>query len=112
MSLHYEWTFSLRLCPDVPDAFVEKLRYHFGLSSLVPQAPALDYPAPALAADGEEDELAGGPVVRLVRQRHASRPAAWGVFARAFVVDDAMYELMQLVPPWLARWSRELPCLR
>jgi hypothetical protein len=27
------------------------------------------------------------------------------VFARAFVLDDAMYELMQTVPQWLAGWS-------
>lgn len=27
------------------------------------------------------------------------------MFARVFVLDDVMYELVQLVPPWLARWS-------
>jgi hypothetical protein len=34
MSLHYEWTLSLRLRSDVPEAFLEELRYHLGLSSL------------------------------------------------------------------------------
>ena len=27
------------------------------------------------------------------------------MYARTLVVDGAMYELMQLLPPWLARWS-------
>ena len=51
-------------------------------------------------------QLPGGPVASLVRQQpYLNRPAVWGVFARAFVVDDAMYELMQTVPQWLAGWS-------
>jgi hypothetical protein len=28
-----------------------------------------------------------------------------GLFIRLFVLDDAMYELIQVVPPWLATWS-------
>lgn len=38
-------------------------------------------------------------------RRSGTASKAWGVFARIFVLDDAMYELAQLVLPWLARWS-------
>ena len=40
-----------------------------------------------------------------MRQQHGSWPATWGLFARTFVLDDAMYELIQIVPQWLAPWS-------
>jgi hypothetical protein len=69
---------SLRLRPDTPDAFVEELRYHLGLSEQAPATSTLDWQAPALTADGCEDLLAGGPTATPIRQ---------------------------LVPPWLARWS-------
>jgi hypothetical protein len=105
MSLHFEWTLSLRLRPDVPAQFVDELRYHLGLSGREPEAPTLVCSGPALVTAGDGDELAGGPVARLVRQQPGSGPATWGVFARVFVLDDAMYELVQIVPPWLARWS-------
>ncbi|HEX6523105.1 MAG TPA: hypothetical protein VF070_24375 [Streptosporangiaceae bacterium] len=50
--------------------------------------------------------LAGGPVASLIRQQpYLNQPAVWGVFARTFVLDDAMYELVQIVPSWLAGWS-------
>jgi hypothetical protein len=97
---------SLRLRPDVPEAFLEELRYHLGLSSLAPQEPTLDSDGPALACPGNGQELPAGPVASLVRQRlHLSRPAVWGVFARTFVLDDAIYDLVQTVPQWLAGWS-------
>lgn len=106
VSLHYEWTLSLRLRPDVPEAFLEELRYHLGLSDLVPPEPTLDCDGPALACAGDSEELPGGPVARMARQQpYLNRPAAWGVFARTFVLDDAMYDLVQTVPPWLAAWS-------
>lgn len=105
MSLHYEWTLSLRLRPDVPDAFLEELRYHLGLSSLVPRASTLDCTGPAFAC-GNGQGLPGGRVVSMIRQRpYLNRPEVWGVFVRTVVVDDAMYELMQIVPGWLAGWS-------
>ena len=104
MSLHYEWTLSLRMHPDVPEAFVEELRYHLGLTDHAPADPTLDYPEPALATGGS-DELAGGAVARLVRQQHGSWPATWGLFARTFVLDDTMYDLIQFFPQWLAPWS-------
>jgi hypothetical protein len=106
MSLHYEWTFSLRLRPDAPEAFLDELRYHLGLSDLAPQAPTLAWEEPALAPGNDGGELAGGPITSLIwQQPYLNRPAVWGVFARVFVVDDAMYELVQIVPPWLAGWS-------
>jgi hypothetical protein len=105
MSLHYEWFLSFRLRPDTPDAFVEELRYHLGLSGLAPETPTLDIPDQGLAPDSDGDELAGGSTTRLVRRRHGNWPETWGVFARLFVLDDAMYELVQVVPPWLAPWS-------
>jgi hypothetical protein len=105
MSLHYEWTLSLRLRPDTPDVFVEELRYHLGLSDRVPQDPTLDVEGAALAPSGDGDELAGGPATSLVLQQPTSAPPSWGVFARIRVLDDAMYDLVQVVPPWLAKWS-------
>ena len=106
MSLHFEWSLSLRLRPDVPEEFLDELRYHLGLTAVAPQAPTLDWEVPALAAGGDGGALAGGPVVSLVRQQpYLNRPAVWGVFARVFVIDDVMYDLVQVVPPWLARWS-------
>jgi hypothetical protein len=105
VSLHYEWTVSLRLRPDVPETFLEELRYHLGATDHAPANPTLDYPEPALAGSGPADELAGGPIARLVLQQHGSWPATWGLFARTFVLDDAMYELIQIVPQWLAPWS-------
>jgi hypothetical protein len=106
MSLHYELTLSLRLRPDVPEAFLEELRYHLGLSPLAPQAPTLDWDGPALSYGSDEGELAGGPVASMIRQQpYLNRPAVWGVFARTFVLDDVMWELVQVVLPWLAGWS-------
>lgn len=105
MSLHYEWTLSLRLRPDTPSAYLDELRYHLGLAAQAPETSTLDYPDPALPTVGDGDELAGGPIVRLVQQQHGNVPATWGLFARAFILDDAMYELIQILPPWLARWS-------
>jgi hypothetical protein len=72
----------------------------------VPQAPTLDWVGPALASGGGGGELAGGPVASVTRQQpYVGRPAAWGIFVRAVVLDDAMYELVQIVPPRLAAWS-------
>jgi hypothetical protein len=106
MSLHYEWSLSLRLRPGAPEAFLEELRYHLGLTGLAPQEPTLDWDGLALVSGGDGGELAGGPAASLTRQQpYLNRPAVWGIFARAFVLDDAMYELSQIVPPWLARWS-------
>ena len=105
MSLHYEWTLSLRLRPDTPDVFVKELRYHLGLSDLVPQDPTLDVEGAALAPSSDGDGLAGGPSTSLVLQQPTSGPPSWGVFARILVLDDAMYDLVQVVPPWLAKWS-------
>ena len=106
MSLHYELTLSLRLRPDVPESFLEELGYHLGLSPVAPPAPTLDWDGPALAHGGDGGELAGGPVVSMIRQQpYLNRPAVWGVFARTFVLDDVMWELVQVVPSWLASWS-------
>src|SRR3954468_8115666 len=42
----------------------------------------------------------------MVPQRpYSNRPGSLGLFVRMFVLDDAMYELMLVVPAWLARWS-------
>jgi hypothetical protein len=106
MSLHYEWTLSLRLRPDVPEGFLDELRYHLGLSGAAPREPMLNCGGPALACDRSGDQLPGGFVASLVRQQpYLGRPPVWGVFARTFVVDDAMDDLIQTVPQWLAVWS-------
>jgi hypothetical protein len=85
---------------------VEELRYHLGLSPLAPQAPTLDWGGPALAFGSDGGELAGGPVASVIRQEpYLNRPVVWGFFARTLVLDDVMWELLQVVPPWLAGWS-------
>jgi hypothetical protein len=92
MSLHYEWTVSLRFRRDVPEAFLEDLRSDFGIG-------------PGFAPDGDGSELPGGPVTRLVRQQLSADTWLWGLYLRVMVLDDAMYELIQTEPPRLARWS-------
>jgi hypothetical protein len=78
MSLHYEWSLSLRLRPDAPEAFLEELRYHLGLTGLAPQEPTLDWDGPALVSGGA-GELAGGPAASLTRQQpHLNRPEIRG----------------------------------
>lgn len=105
MSLHYEWMLSLRLRPDVPDAFVDELRFHLGLSDTTPQAPTLDYDYPVFSIDADQDELPGGRIARLLDQQHGNGPVTKGLLVRTFVLDDEMYQLIQDVPSWLARWS-------
>jgi len=92
MSLHYEWTLSLRFRVDVPEAFLEELRADFGIG-------------PGAAPDGDGSELPGGPVANLVRQQLTASTWLWGLYVRTLVLDEAMYELMLTVPPRLARWS-------
>jgi hypothetical protein len=105
MSLHYEWLLSLRLRPDAPEALIEELRYHLGLSDQAPDTPTLDLPGQALVVCEGGDELPGGPLTTLVRQQYGPGLECWSMFARILVVDDAMYELVQVVPQWLAGWS-------
>lgn len=103
MSNHYEWILSLRLKPETPDSFLAELRYHLGLSDEKPETPELDCDYPCLVPD---DSLAGGGFRSLVLQTpYLDRPSGWGLFLRTEVLDDGMYELVQIVPPWLARWS-------
>ncbi len=92
MSLHYEWTLSLRFRRDVPESFLDELRSDFGIGRrLLPHE------------DGSE--LPGGTVTNLVRQQLSADTWLWGLFVRILVLDDEMYELIQTVPPRLARWS-------
>jgi hypothetical protein len=103
--LHYEWTLALRLRPDTPASFLSELRFHLGLADQLPDDPVLDYDFPCLAADSA-DALPGGGVAALTYQQpYLNRPGSLGLFVRTFVLDDAMYELMQTVPAWLAPWS-------
>ena len=59
MSMHYEWTLSLRFRVDVPEAFLEELRADFGIGL-------------GAAPEGGASELPGGPVASLVRQQLAA----------------------------------------
>lgn len=105
MSSHYEWTLSLRLRPDTPAPFLAELRFHLGLAERLPQDPVLGIDWPCLAS-AHDDHLPGGPVRSLAMQRpYLNRPGSFGLFVRMSVLDDAMYELVQVVPSWLARWS-------
>jgi hypothetical protein len=91
MSLHYEWTQSLRFRRDVPEAFLQDLRS--------------DYAEGGTFHGGDGSELPGGPVTSLVRQQLSASTWLWGLYMRVMVVDDVMYELIQTEPPRLARWS-------
>jgi hypothetical protein len=103
--LHYEWTLSLRLRPDAPEPFLAELRFHLGLTDQPPEEPELEYEFPCLVADSE-DALPGGGVRSLVAQQpYLNRRGSLGLFVRTFILDDGMYELIQVVPAWLARWS-------
>ena len=89
MSLHYEWTLSMRFRQAVPEAFLEDLRSNFGIGT----------------SDGDGSELPGGPVASLIRQQLSADTWLWGLYVRTMLLDDAMYELLQTVPPRLAEWS-------
>ncbi|WP_327001954.1 hypothetical protein OHA72_43560 [Dactylosporangium sp. NBC_01737] len=106
MSLHYEWTLSLRLRPDAPAAFLDEVRYHLGLTDQPPADPSLDADWPCLAVDPADDRLPGGGAGSLIEQHpYLNRPACFGLYVRLYMLDDAMYDLVQIVPRWLARWS-------
>jgi hypothetical protein len=105
MSLHYEWTLTLRLRPDVSESFLTELRFHLGLADRLPQEPELEYDWPCLVADPDMALPGGGLCSLLVQRPYLDKPASYGMFARTLVLDDAMYELIQTVPAWLARHS-------
>jgi hypothetical protein len=68
MSMHFEWTPSLRLRSEAPPVFLDELRYHLGMSSLAPREPTLRWPYPVFGSGHDPDSLPGGPVGRRVRQ--------------------------------------------
>ena len=71
----------------------------------MPDDHELEYDRPCLVTD-PDDALPGGGVRSLVEQRpYLNPPGSLGSFVRTFILDDGMYELMQTVPSWLARWS-------
>jgi hypothetical protein len=41
----------------------------------------------------------------VAQQPHSNQPGSLSLFVRTFVLDDAMYELTQAVPAWLAKGS-------
>ena len=99
VSLHYEWTLSLRLRPDVPASFLDELRFHLGLAEQRPEDPELEIDWPCLVTE-PDDALPGGSVRSLTAQRpYPDRSGSFGLFVRTFVLDDAMYELMLAVRP-------------
>lgn len=105
VSLHYEWTLSLRLRPDVPSSFLDELRFHLGLAERLPDDAELELGWPCLVTD-PDDALPGGGVRSLTAQQpYSNQPVSFGLFVRTFVLDDAMYELISVVPAWLARRS-------
>ncbi|HEX3966272.1 MAG TPA: hypothetical protein VHZ03_58115 [Trebonia sp.] len=75
MSLHYEWTLSLRFRRDVPETFLEDLRSAFAIGT-------------GFALDGDGSELPGGPVTSLVRQQLSADTWLWGLYVRMMVLDD------------------------
>ncbi|MFK3980651.1 hypothetical protein ACI2K4_09790 [Micromonospora sp. NPDC050397] len=105
MSSHYVWTLALRLRPDAPESFLAELRFHLGLTDWLPDEPVLPYDWPCLVAESD-DALPGGGIRSLVvQQPYLEQPGSLGLLVRTLVLDDAMYELMQSVPAWLAPWS-------
>lgn len=106
MSLHYEWTLSLRLRPGTPAAFLDEVRFHLGLTDRRPEHTELAADWPCLAANPADDRLPGGGAGALIEQRpYLNRPACFGLYVRLYTVDDAMYDLMRTVPRWLAPHS-------
>ena len=89
MSLHYHWTLAVRLRPDTPAAFLAEARFHLGLTDQPPEHPTLDVEWPCLPA----------------QPPHENRLDGFDLSVQTYVLDDAMYELVRVVPPWLARWS-------
>ncbi len=105
MSLHYEWTLSLRLRPDAPASFLQELRFHLGLAGQLPDDAELELDRPCLVTE-PDDALPGGGVRSLIAQQpYSNQPGSFGLFVRALVLDDGAYELISVVPAWLARWS-------
>src|ERR1700691_837554 len=81
-----------------PGSVLAELRYHLGLSGLLPQEPMLDCDGPALAWDHSGDQLPRRP-------RPTPGPAAAvavGSVRSTFVAEDAVNDLIQTVPQWLA----------
>ena len=66
----------------------------------------LDADWPCLAVDPADDRLPGGGAAALIEQQpYLNRTACYGLYVRLKMLDDAMYDLVQIVPRWLARWS-------
>lgn len=94
MSLHYEWTLSLRLRPDVPASFLDELRFHLGLPEHSPHNAELEIDRPCLVTAPDAARPGGRrPVVGC--SAAVLKPAR---LVRPFVFDDAMYELVRLLP--------------
>ncbi|WP_433043122.1 hypothetical protein [Dactylosporangium sp. CS-033363] len=105
MSLHYEWTLSLRVRPDAPASFLDELRFHLGLAERLPDDAELGLNWSCLVTE-PDDALPGGGVRSLMAQQpYSNRPGTLGLFVRTLVLDDVMYELISVVPAWLARRS-------
>jgi hypothetical protein len=64
VSLHYEWTLSLRFRRDVPEPFLDELRSDFGIGAPLPGYHGADLP--------------GGPVASLTRQQLSASTWLWG----------------------------------
>ena len=105
MSLHYEWVLSLHLRADVPAGFVSELRWLMGLQQDRPETRTLEIDHPALACR-QDVALPEGELAQLTVQRPLSNgPDQLGLYSRTFQLDDDMYELIQVIPPWLAAHS-------
>ncbi|MEU8006286.1 hypothetical protein AB0B66_34450 [Catellatospora sp. NPDC049111] len=102
MSLHYEWTLSLRLRADVSERFLAELRFHLGLAEELPEDPELEYGWPCLVGDSDDVLPGGGARSLVLQQPYSSRPASLGLFVRLMVRDDELYDVIQTVPAWLA----------
>ena len=99
LSLHFDWTLSLRLRPDVPAACLTELRFQLGLGDARPSTHRLPYDFPSLVGS---DLLPGGSVRSLSQDHRGS----WGVFLRTCLLDDGFYGLVDTVPIWLAPQSQ------
>jgi hypothetical protein len=104
MSYHYEVVFSLFLRDDTPSDLLDELRWHMGLSEERSTTPATDMDYPLMRPG--DSYLPGGDLAVLQRQYRYDDASgvkhyAWGVYARMFVLDDAMGEVWQIAT-WLA----------
>jgi hypothetical protein len=96
----------LVLSPDAPQPFLDELRWHLGLTDTGPASPTMKGGGPSLVPN-RPSYLPGGELAVLSEQRlYGNRPPLLCLFTRIQMDEEETYEMIQVVPSWLAPWSR------